>query len=296
VLIMMRNRRGFSLGEVMVALVIVGIVGAGMTRVLLNQNRFFDQQTNLRTARGIARNSMNVLMNDLRMAQDSGSVDSVSSDGKLMRIFVPYRFGLVCGTNTTTTTVSMLPTDSGSIATSVYDGFAFRNTAGRYTYIFPSNPTAGDKPVTSITPSRCTGNGAGEAQINTVSLNGRTGDILDLNSPVASGATAAAPVFFFQKVTYSFATSALYPTRLGLWRSVAGGVNEEIMAPFDAAAKFAYYRAGDDTAVTTPPAVSSIVGVDVQLTAVSPNKASNGSSASRSKTVTSIFFKNVRAY
>src|SRR4051812_43635114 len=93
-----RPRHGFSLAEVLVALVIVGIVGGAMTKVLLNQNRFFDKQNNLKAARSVARNAMTIMLNDLRMAQDSGSVDSVTADGKVMRLLVPYRYGLVCGT------------------------------------------------------------------------------------------------------------------------------------------------------------------------------------------------------
>jgi hypothetical protein len=224
----------------------------------------------------------------------------VTADGKLMRILVPYRFGLVCGTAGNVTTVSMLPTDSGTIATSVYIGFAFRNSlganAGRYTYITPANPLTSDIPVASASPATCTGSGAGQAQIATVSVAGRAGNILDLNSAAPSGAPVMAPVFFWQRVTYSFRTSGIYPTRLGLWRNVQGGTNEEIMAPFDTASRFRYYMAGDDTARTNPPALSDIRGVDIILAAVSPRTTSNSTSQSTSKMVTSVFFQNVRAF
>src|SRR5437870_13145531 len=91
-----QRARGFSLNEILIALMILGIIGAAATKMLAAQSRFFDHETNLRTARSIARNSTNVLVSDLRMVQDSGGVDSVTADGKLIRILVPYRFGLVC--------------------------------------------------------------------------------------------------------------------------------------------------------------------------------------------------------
>ena len=96
-------RRGFTLIEVTIAMVIVAIIGAAFTKLLASQSRYFDQQTNIRKARSVARNSTNVLLSDLRMVQDSGGIDSAASDGKAIRIKVPYRFGLVCATNGTAT-------------------------------------------------------------------------------------------------------------------------------------------------------------------------------------------------
>jgi prepilin-type N-terminal cleavage/methylation domain-containing protein len=291
----MRNRRGFSLAEVMIAIVVVSVIAGAMTKVLLNQNRFFDQQQNLRTARSIARNSMNIMLADLRMAQDSGSVDSASTDGKAMRVLVPYRYGIVCGTSGNITTVSMLPADSGTIATSVYAGFAYRNASGRYTYVFPNNPTGTDLPAASGSSATCTGTAAGQAQLSCVSLTGRSTSILDLSNSGPSGAPALAPVFFFEKVTYSFRSSGYYAGSYGLWRNVMNGRNEEIMAPFENTSMFRYYQDGDDTARTTVPALADIRGLDIILSAKSPRSTSNGST-SPSKMVTSVFFKNVRAY
>jgi prepilin-type N-terminal cleavage/methylation domain-containing protein len=291
-----RRARGFTLNEVLIAMLIVGIIGAAATRLLASQTRFFDHETNLRSARTIARSSMNVLLADLRMVQDSGGVDSVVADGKLIRILVPYRFGLVCGTAGNVTTVSMLPSDSGTTALSVYTGFAWRTATGRYTYLTPAAPTTTDIPVTSATPAVCTGAGAGQAQIRTVATNGRTGDVLDLRTAAPSGALVASPVFLWERITYSFRASSVYPSRLGLWRNVQGGANEELMAPFDTSARFKFYVAGEDTSRTAAPPLSDIRGVDLVLTAISPRATSRDSVASRSRMVTSVFFKNVRAY
>jgi prepilin-type N-terminal cleavage/methylation domain-containing protein len=293
----LRRRLGFSLAEILVAMTILGIIGAGMTRVLVNQNRFFDKQNNVRAARSIARNAMNVLMSDLRMVQDSGSVDSVSADGRAIRVLVPYAFGLVCQTSGNVTTVSMLPVDSAVSAMAVYKGFAFRNTtSGRYTFITPLAPTSTDQPISSPFPSRCTGSAAGEAQINTVGLNTRTGSILDLNSPAPSGATQATPMFLYQRVTYSFRTSTAYPSYYGLWRDVDGGSSEELMAPFASTARFQFYTSGAENSVTTVPALGDIRGVDILLYSVSPRATSNNTNPSTSKMVTSVFFKNVRSF
>lgn len=290
--------RGFTLIELMIALTILGIIGVAATKLLRAQSRFYDGQTNLRAARSIARSGMNVMLSDLRMVQDVGGVDSATADGKLMRVVVPYRFGLVCGTNGSTTIVSMLPNDSATNAMSVYAGFAWRDaTSGLYNVVTPSAPTAGDAPVSSASPTTCTGTGAGQANIRTLSVNGRSGAILDLKAPAATGAVATAPVFLWQRISYSFKASTAYPGYYGLYRNVQGGTNEELLAPFDTSSRFRYYQTGDDTSRTTVPSVDVIRGVDIVLNSLSPKATSEkGSTNSSSKMVTSVWFKNVRFY
>jgi hypothetical protein len=280
----------------MIAMVIVAIIGAAFTKLLASQSRFFDQQTNIRKARSVARNSMNVLLSDLRMVQDRGGIESASSDGKTIVVKVPYRFGLVCGTTGTTTTVSMLPSDSSVIAMAQYGGFAWRDSlTAIYTVVTPGAPSAGDAPVASATPSLCTGTGAGQASIRTYSVAGRTGDILDLKSS-GTAAQVGSPVFMWQRITYTFGNSTKYPGYLGLWRNL-DAANEEILAPFDTSARFRFYVSGGDTSVVSPPAVSTIVGLDLVLNAISSRVVSNNVNSHSMSTVrTSVFFKNVRTY
>jgi len=293
---MTRMRRGFTLNEMLISMTVLAIVGLAFTKILRYQTTYFAHETTLRTARTVARTATNLMLSDLRAVQDSGSVDSVAADAKLVRVLVPFRYGLVCATNGSTTTVSLLPSDSSSAGMSVYKGFAFRNGTGRYTYVFPANPTTSDIPATSTTPASCTGSATGQAQITPVSVAGRTGDIVDLKSNGGSGAIALAPVFLFQKVSYSFRTSGVYPGMLGLWRNVEGGQNEELAAPFDTTARFRFYQTGDDTSRTTPPAVADIRGLELVLVARAPRASSSNTSSNTVKVVTSVFFKNVRSF
>jgi prepilin-type N-terminal cleavage/methylation domain-containing protein len=292
--------RGFTLIEMTIALTILGIIGIAATKMLTVQGRFYDKQTNLRNARSIARSSMNVMLTDLRMVQDSGGVDSASADGKVLRVFVPYRFGLVCGTNLTTTTVSLLPTDSATNAMSVYGGFSWRNpVTGRYVRVTPLAPTSMDLPKSSLTPSTCTGNGGGQARMKTVSVSGRSGSIVDLSSPTPTGAVQTAPMFLWQRVTYAFKASSVpaYAGYLGLYRKVQGGSDEELLAPFDTSSGFRYYTSIDDASRTTVPPLDSIRGVDLVLNSMSPKATADDINAhSPAKMVTSVFFKNVRSF
>lgn len=296
-----RTSRGFTLNEVLIALVLVGIIGAAATKLLASQSRFYDLQTNKRTARSIARSGENVLLYDLRMVQDVSGIDQATSDGKTIRLIVPYRFGIVCGTSSNVTTVMMLPVDSATLAMSTYAGFAWRvqsgASAGTYTIVTPSNPQSTQAPVTSSSSSTCTGTAVGQEQLRSVSLNGRTSSFLDLKSDASTGATALSPVFMWQHVTYSFKASTAYPGYYGLYRTVDGGTNEELLAPFDSTARFRFYEAGDDTPRDTPPTLTLIRGIALYLNALSPKTVSNNATVhSPSRIVTSVFFKNVSAY
>jgi hypothetical protein len=180
-----------------------------------------------------------------------------------------------------------------------YAGFAWRDSlTATYTIVTPSAPTTGDAPAVSNSPSVCTGNGGGQANLRTYSLNGRTGDILDLKASSPSGAQVGSSVFMWQRVTYTFASSTKYPGFVGLWRNVDGAAApEELLAPFDGTASFRFFASGADTSVVVPPAVSTIVGLDLVLNAISSRVVSdNVSSHSMSKVRTSVFFKNVRTY
>jgi prepilin-type N-terminal cleavage/methylation domain-containing protein len=293
-----RDRRsGFTLIEMLIAMIVVSVIGASFTRLLMSQSRFFTHETNIRQARSIARNASNVMLADLRMVQDKGGVTAAAADGSSITVIVPYRFGVVCNAAALATTVSMLPTDSGAVAMAIYGGWAWRNTVtGVYNVVTATLPTTTGKPVTSASPSNCTSGGG--AQVTTVSMNGRTGDILDVPTLVSSGATVGTPMFLWQKITYTFAVStdtSAYLGRTVLWRNVSGGTNEVIMGPFDTSAHFEFYQSGSDTPTTTPPAVGLIRGFDLVLNADSPRTVAGGT-MSTSKVVTSVFFKNLSSF
>jgi prepilin-type N-terminal cleavage/methylation domain-containing protein len=289
------HRRAFTLVEVLVVFTILGILGALLTRIMLTQSRFADQQNALRAARAVSRQAMNILESELRMVQDSGGVDSASTDGKTIRVLAPYRFGLNCGVSGASSVVSMLPVDSLSLAQAKYAGYAWRSRAGVYTVVYPSFPLGADSVLPSSDPSQCTGSGASQAQIKTLSLNGRSGQVLDIKPP-QSAAPKGEPVFFFQRITYTFGGSTLFPGATALYRSVQGGASEEIMAPFDTASRFKYWTTGASASVAAPPALGLIRGIDIVFVGRSSYTALGKNSPSKSTVVASIFFKNVRNY
>jgi len=270
---------------------LLGVIALSLTKMLRSQSRFYDDQTHRAQARGIARNAMNVLLSEMRMVQDHGGVDSVSSDGKTLRLIVPYEFGLYCGQTSSLITVSMLPVDSAVAAMASYGGYAYRDSAlGTYTVV---TSTSSQAPVTSHDATLCTGSSGSDAQIRTMSANGRTGAVLDL-LPLTTTIKVGQPVFFWQKVTYQFKASTTFPGSYALWRKV-GTTDQELLAPFASTARFNYYTSGAETVSSTVPAAANIRGVQLVLEALSPNATSGGSKAT-ANVVTSVFFKNVQSY
>jgi type II secretory pathway pseudopilin PulG len=295
---LMRRRRlaglsGFTLVEILVAFTVLGILGTMFVRIVLSQGRFTDQQNAVRGARSVSRQALNILESELRMVQDSGGIDSASTDGRAIRALVPYRFGLYCGVSTGGTAVSMLPVDSLTLAQAHYAGWALRSHTSQYTTILPADPLGADAPVSSADPAQCTGANAGQAQLTTLTINGRSGAVLDVR-PARTG-TIAQPVFFFQRITYAFQPSATFPGQWGLYRTVQGGTTEELMAPFDSTARFKYGTRGAAASVSAPPALALIRGVDVVFSARSRYIPLGRTSPSRASVVASIFFKNVRS-
>lgn len=285
----------FTLVEILVAFTVLGILGVMFTRVILSQGRFTDQQNALRGARMVSRQAMNVLESEIRMVQDSGGIDSASTDGKTIRVLAPYRFGLNCGVFSGKTLVSMLPVDSLAAAQAKYAGFSWRDQVGIYRVVFPAAPLGVDSPRVATNPLECSGSGASQAQIRTLTLSGRPGAVLEL-APPQSAAPRGQSVFLFQRITYTFKASTAFPGQYGLFRSVQGGSNEELMAPFDSTARFKYWTRAATSSVSAPPALGLIRGIDVVFVARSSYTPMGKTSPLKSTVVASIFFRNVRSY
>ncbi|HET9463975.1 MAG TPA: prepilin-type N-terminal cleavage/methylation domain-containing protein, partial [Gemmatimonadales bacterium] len=132
------GRRGFSLVELLLSLVVSAIVGAALIRMTLGQARFMDQQEAWREARSVSRGGINRLISDLRAVEvgsAGGGLIAAAAGGQDFTVRVPFAFGIICGQAANVYTLSLMPVDSAMFAAPVYSGFALRNnTNGTYTY------------------------------------------------------------------------------------------------------------------------------------------------------------------
>ena len=296
----MKARRGMTLAEVMIALVLIGIVGAMFTKMLVAQGRFFNSQYGQRSARGVSRAPMNFLLSELRMVQDDGGVAAAQADGKRVRLKVPYRFGIVCGTAGGTTVASVLPLDSAVSAT--YAGWAWRAANGSYTEIVATAPLGADsiRDVTGLAgEATCTAARIHKPVVNTAGGT-QTGRVLELR-PASAAAVTISPLYLWQYVAYEFKASSAYPGRIGLYRvqadGTAGAQELELMAPFDTSARFKFFVPDQDTSqVDVPEVLTTIRGLDLVLNGAAGAAPSGGSKPAVNRVTTAVFFKNVRAF
>src|SRR3954470_17939197 len=105
-----RSRRGFTLIELVVSIVLFAIVGALFTRLLTVQGKFFDRQGMGNAARNVSRASLNRVISDFRMIEANGGVVAASPSSLTIRI--PFAIGVVCADAGGVTNLSLLPVDS----------------------------------------------------------------------------------------------------------------------------------------------------------------------------------------
>ncbi len=267
------RRAGLSLIELIISLVVVGIIGASITRLLTTQTRFFSKMSLARDARSVTRQARNLVQSELSMVDVGAGVVAASRDSITVR--VPIAFGLYCSSGT----MMVLPTDSMYLASATLDGYALKDTSSTGAYAY-TTLTA----IASGTASNCTG--------GTVQITAPSGGMYRNLTPSPSG-TAASPMFLYQTVTYKFAASALVSGRRGLWRKASSGSYAEIVAPFDTSAKFRFYRLYADTAQSAVPTLTEIRGVEVLLDALAPQPTPGQNPAREASSIrTAIFFRN----
>ncbi len=271
---MQSRNAGYTLAEILVVMVLLGVIGGTLTRLQISQSRFVSQQDAAREARAASRSGLNALGSRLRMVEVSGGMVSAAPRDLTMR--VPYAFGMICGNIGAVTTVSLLPIDSVTVAAATLSGWAWRNGGGSYTYQefgVTMNPDAG----------------AACAAESISTLNG--GQTLALTPQVI--VPAGTPIFLFQRERYQFTSSAVLPGRTGLWLTVGSATPEELAAPFDSTARFRFYVLDADTAQDAPPTpVTDIRGLALVLSGSSELIPQGSSSTKTHELSAAVFFKN----
>jgi type II secretory pathway pseudopilin PulG len=271
---MLKTRAGFTLTEAMVALVLTAVIGAAVTGVFVTQSQFFDKQEKIAFARGVSRGATNIIISELRMLDQEQGVEYAS--GTKLTVRVPIALGVACNYSDPVLTLSRFPADPAILADGAFSGVAVRQASGSYQYEEADAPTAG-------TASLCAAAGI------SVVAGGVVQEVM------ASGLTVvtAAPVLYYQLITYEFKDSEAVPGHIGLWRMMeALDEDEELLAPFDANAKFRFYV--DDAVAAqeaAPSDLATITGVELVLDGLSERPNSDGT-FQRVPLVTSVYFKN----
>ncbi len=273
----MNARRGFSLTELVITMLIAGILGVAVTKILITTSRFYGQDAALRSARTVARSPIGLLEQELRMVEVAGGV--LGADSASLSFRAPYAMGLTCTAGGGTATVSLLPADSLTLAGAGFSGYAWRSAAGAWTYV-EAGATLG------------VGNGTLCTGASVTTLPG--GSVVTLTPAPPATEGIGTPIFLYQRIGYRFAASTAMPGRLALWRDVAAsGLSEELVAPFDASARFRFFvRSADTAQAAAPAALADLRGVELVLAGAS-ERASPGRARPASVSLTAaVFFRN----
>ena len=273
----LRPRRGFTLVELIVTMVIAVIIGVAFTRLMIHQSRFFDRQNTNRQARGVSRGALNVMMSELRMVAVPGGVLAAASDSIVVR--VPFAFGVLCASSAAGSTISLAPMDSLAYAEGGVTGYAWRDSTGNYTYQ-PANFTL----APGLT-SDC-----GVVGITTLPR-GRVVTVMPLIHPSAVSGTA---VFLYRRIEFKFRDSAALPGRRALWRLNVGANRwEELVSPFDASARFRFFVDGNAASQVNPPAfLANLRGLELRLAGASDRASLTTGAPVTAELQTAVFFMN----
>jgi prepilin-type N-terminal cleavage/methylation domain-containing protein len=293
------HRRGFTLVELMLSLIVATIVGGALVRMTLAQARFMDQQEAWRDARRVSRSGVNRLISDLRMLETGGGVEAAVAGGQDFTVRVPYAFGIMCSTTGALTTVSLLPVDSAMFAAPGFSGFAWRNnTTGAYTYqtaaVSLTNPGTSANCTAAVPATIHAGTGGALPSIN----GSPAGKVINLGGAVPLVAAGGPPVgsifFLFRRVRYEFKNSVAIPGRIGLWRTaLTGGATEELASPFNNTARINFYVLNAATAQSAVPApLSNIRGLELVLDGMSERTPGGSTAPKTANVTTSVFFEN----
>ena len=275
-----RARRGFTIIELLVGMVIFAIVGALFTQLLTVQGRFYDKQGMGNAARNVSRASLNRIVSDFRMIEATGGVIAATPTSITLR--QPYAIGMECADNGGFTHLTLLPDDSTTYVNGSFYGYAWRSsTTGAYNYVEPA--TLGTGLV-----AQCTGQ-----QVTPVP-NGRTVSVSPV-APVAAGLGTI--IFLYQRVRYEFKASTAVPGSLGLYRTVipknGAETTEELVAPFANTAGWKFFVLNVAGAQTNPPALlSNIYGLELHLDGISETHVAGKATAETAPFTTAVFFKN----
>jgi prepilin-type N-terminal cleavage/methylation domain-containing protein len=270
-------RRGFTLVEMVVALTILALFGTAITKILVVQTRLFSKAAAQRGTRSVTRSAMNMIDADLRMVEATHGI--VSAGSQLLTVRVPYALGVVCGTVSGVTYLSVAPVDSTVWATAGTTGYAWKDTTNVWNF------TETGLTIASSTAAICTG-----ASITTLT-NGRT---VSVNPGLPAGAVAGTIMLFEQQVKYEFKSSSAVPGAYGLWRTIVStGASNEIVTPFTSSAAFRYYVGNADTSQAAAPSpLSSARGIEFTLAARSVNAPEGSGGYQTSSVTTAVFFRN----
>ena len=265
-----------SIPEMLIGLVVVAIIGLGITKLITSQARFFAAQAASRDARNVSRSSLNRIISDLRMVETTGGVVSASATDLTVR--VPFALAVSCDASV----LSLLPTDSAQYEAGI-SGYAWRSDVGQGAMNYVESGVS----VANSASTACT-----TAGVSVLTSDG--GKVIAI-SPSLPVTDAGTPVLLYRQVRYQFKASSAISGATGLFRQPVSptGTEEEISSPFASDAKFRFFVGNSSVAQDNAPSdLTTIRGIELNLTGTTERAVAGDAASKKEAVVTAIFFKN----
>lgn len=223
--------RGFSLVEILVALVIVGLVGAAVTRVLTSQSEFYGRSDDRTYAQQSLRAGADLFSTELRMASPgnlmAAAPESVSVRHDIVR-------AVVCDSDDLTGEVSVFVYDS-------VEGINLDPDVRGYRFSGPHAETW--EGWTTSLLSISLGSGQSECESRGAPQGRESWRYRTLGGGLLSGSLDTLPprgatLVRYGRLTYELAPSGFESGALAIWRN-----GQELVSPFRDGATFEYVMA-----------------------------------------------------
>lgn len=213
-----RARRGFTLVEVLIVMVLLGVVVGGLVRVLAGQQRFYRSASDLMDSRSQVRQAIFILPAELRGASISGG-DILAANETMIDFRSTIMSSVVCAATANTITMPPMVLTSGQTLTAM----RFSPAVNDIFAIYNDGPTtrANDDSwsyhnITNFAPVP----GACPVGVPAAGLNsyvraadvGQTAYIATINPGVPATIAVGAPVRVLRRMIYS-----LYAASDGQW-------------------------------------------------------------------------------
>ncbi|HEX6589387.1 MAG TPA: type II secretion system protein [Longimicrobiales bacterium] len=273
----MSGRRGFSLVEMVIVLVLAGIVSTAAITMFSTQNRLNAQMTALGESQENARSAVMLAASELHGATAGAVIDAGASS---LTLRLPVVVGVVCGEQNGPFRSVYFPLDGVDLDASEIDGYALADASGAWTdagaFRNPNQFNPGARQF-------CIDAGGGAA-----------GQDADYARMRLIGSSVGTPVMLYREVRYYLAPSALDSSRRGFFRATDGQA-VELAHGFTDDSRFEYQLA--DTAWSSSvrnPDLANIEGVRLVVEVQGEGTSGSASGSASFALVREIQLRNVR--